>query len=124
MSDTPWIHWILVVGGEITYDCMSASEESVLLEARAWVEQCLSDRRLLPPCTVTDEDIRRFDVGAYSLPKEGQGPPRRLVLPFQEWVDSYYEEIIRENDRQESREYEFYLQLKEKWEYRDAPELP
>lgn len=121
MADS--IHWVLVTHGEVAYETWQKDSKEILTEARLAVDQHICDHlRHDLPFQVTEQTAREFDVRAFSLPREGQGVPERLVLPYQQWVDEYYQRGLQDDKDSEERQYKYYLELREKHEPRRVKE--
>lgn len=118
MSDT--IHWVLVTNGEVAFECHTSNSKEILQQAQWAVEQRICDHlRHALPLKVTEQVAREFDIRAFSLPREDQeGVPERLVLPYQKWVDEYYQSSLDDKKETEEREYKRYLELREQHEPR------
>lgn len=116
---TDKIHYVLVSGGEVSYEDWAPDPKRILSEAQLHVQQYICDfLRHTLPIKVTPELEKRFDVRVYALATEEQGIPERLDLPFQEWVDQFYQNLKNEAVEDLEREYKSFLRLREKWEAR------
>lgn len=114
--------WVLVSGGEITYSVWESSPKEVLNEARISVHDYTSDfLRHDLPVKVDDALKARFDLDVYALPREEQGAPYRVDLPYQEWVDEYYTEMVQSEKEEVFHSFESYLERRDVWEGKPVP---
>ncbi len=71
------------------------------------------------PLKLSEEDKANFDIYIFEVTGENL-----VKIPFQNWVDEYYDGMRFEKKAEPYREYQRYLELKEKWEGKDAPSHP
>jgi len=77
----------------------------------AWQYICDFMRHELPK-KLTADDIRRFDIKVYEVNRE------QITLPFQAFVDEYYDDMREQKRLDEEREYKRFLELYEKYKDR------
>lgn len=79
----------------------------------------VGDLRHKMPLKLSEEDKANFDIYVFKVTKDNM-----VELPFQDWVDDYYANMKYEKKSEPYREYQRYLELKEKWEGKEAPPHP
>lgn len=103
--------YILVQYGDATD--ASNDLENLLEEAHERLDEHLSVFGGPRPFRVSPDDIHTFDLQVFKITDEA-----KVVLPFQEWVDEYYQARETELLSAEEAEYQRYLNLRTKWEAR------
>jgi hypothetical protein len=106
--------WYVVVpdGGGMDGEQLEVyeAEKEALQSCREQIDQQITDHhRHNLPLKVTPEIERRFDLRLFQTQGE-------LELPFQEWVDDYYQQQQDWKKEREEQEYLRYLELKAKYE--------
>jgi len=103
---------MMLADGEVC--CLTSDPEEAIEEARMAVYQYISDhKRHHLPLKMTDDEIRSMDVEVHILDSGSQ-----IDLPYQQWVDDYYQEMQDDKKKEEEHEYKRFLELREKWEER------
>jgi len=104
--------YVIVYAGELESAQVWENREIALSEAQCIVNQYICDfLRHNLPMKITPEEARRFDVKVYEIKEE-------MELPFQKWVDEYYDEMRMQEIKDEERDYKRFLELYERFKDR------
>lgn len=99
--------------------CATTDKKEALFWAYEDASYKIHDLRHKMPLKLTEEDETDFDVYVFEVTADNL-----IEIPFQDWMDEYYNLRRWEEKSEPYREYQRYLELKEKWEGEEPPEDP
>lgn len=103
---------VYIFGGEEAY--FVADKEKTMMEVYDYVSYHICDfLRDQLPLKVTDDIIRDMDIKIFEVVSE-----KEVEIPFQKFVDEYYDNIKYDEKRQEETEYKNFLKLYKKYKDR------